>query len=161
MEKGVLGKTRKYKQGTIHENASGKFMIIERFMGEDNRPWLKYQWLSGLNEGKIEENKEENINASLYKFRMSRGLKDPIELKPHEIVTPMDNHEKILELIEKMDHIAGIAQERSQKIDQIEYLVLQQNAMVEELTNLVKSDLDNRTLLNKQQELTQKLIEKM
>jgi hypothetical protein len=67
-----LGTTRKYADGTIHENASGRFVILDRYL-EDDTIMLKFKWLDGDNEGQIDTNKEKNISASIHKFQVSRG----------------------------------------------------------------------------------------
>lgn len=75
MIKGELGKTRKYFNGSTHEVASGKFKIVDRYLNyTTGKVYLKYEWISGDRKGIVESNKEENINASLYKFRQSRGI---------------------------------------------------------------------------------------
>jgi hypothetical protein len=54
-----LGVSKKYANGTIHENATGRFMIIDRFAEEDddkNVPILEFQWISGEKEDKVETN---------------------------------------------------------------------------------------------------------
>jgi hypothetical protein len=59
-----LGESRKYANGTIHENASGKFMIKDRFMDDDGVIMLEIEWLSGDKVGQIETNKEVNISSN-------------------------------------------------------------------------------------------------
>lgn len=83
-----LGKSRKYATGSVHENATGKFQILDRFL-EDGVVMQRFQWLTGEKEGQIEENKEENMNASIYKYEQSRGLLGAIE-ENKEVVTLQD-----------------------------------------------------------------------
>lgn len=70
-----LGISRKFADGAIHENASGQFKILDRYLDDDGTTvMLKFEWLTGDHEGEIETNKEKNVNASLHKFRVSRSL---------------------------------------------------------------------------------------
>ena len=154
MEKGVLGKTRKFKNGSVHETASGKLMIVDRYLSEDGKVWLRYQWLSGENEGKTEENKEENINASLYKFKISRGFKELIEIESSDTITPKDNFDKLNDMDEKIDWIVNVYKEKTERINSLETLIKDQYVILEKVLEKLSVELDNRMIL-------QKLIEKM
>lgn len=44
-----LKSSKKFANGTIHENGSGKFEILDRFL-ENNIIMLKYKWINGENE---------------------------------------------------------------------------------------------------------------
>lgn len=161
MEKGVLGKTRKYIKGSIHENASGQFMILDRYLGNDNKPWLKYQWLSGVNEGKIEENKEENTNASLYKFKVSRGIKDTIEMTAQEVITPNQIFQLVQEIHEIVTSFNDERRELVKRINDLEGELKEHNTLMDKL--LMMSDTTQKTLslLMERNNFVNKLIDKM
>lgn len=91
-----LGHSKKFSEGTIHENGSGKFQILDRYI-ENNIIILKYQWLSGETEGQIDINKEANINASIWKFQKHRGLLTKESDQP--ITTDMSNIEARLDML--------------------------------------------------------------
>jgi hypothetical protein len=91
-----LGKSRKYANGSIHENATGKFQVLDRYLSDEGIVMLKLQWLSGDKEGEIEDNKEENMNASIYKYEQSRGLIGKIE-ENKDVVTLGDIYEIVVE----------------------------------------------------------------
>jgi hypothetical protein len=74
-----LGKSKKYANGSIHENATGQFQVVDRFLSNEGIVMLKIEWLTGEKAGQFEENREENINASIYKYEQSRGLLGHIE----------------------------------------------------------------------------------
>lgn len=65
-----MKQSKKFAIGTIHENGGGKFEILDRYK-ENDTTILKYRF---LDTGKIETNKEININASIWKFLKVRGL---------------------------------------------------------------------------------------
>jgi hypothetical protein len=161
MEKGVLGKTRKYKNGSIHENASGKFMILDRYQGEDGKAWLKYQWLNGMSEGKVEENKEENINASLYKFKVSRGIKESIEMDDSEVVTP----NQIFQLVEDNNRILNIFEDNRtgliNELKRLEDKVSEQQTQIEKLLLILNQNQKTMDMILTQTTLVNKLVDKL
>jgi uncharacterized coiled-coil protein SlyX len=138
-----LGKSRKYYTGATHENASGKFQILDRYLGDDEKPWLKFQWLSGDKEGEIEENKEENINASLYKFRVSRGMQvvgDGYTESGDPPVTLKDIHDKV----ENIGQRIAVFEERHQagrdRIKKYEDMMKHQQDVIDDIMKRVEEN---------------------
>jgi hypothetical protein len=160
MEKGTLGKTRKYKSGSVHENASGKFMILDRYLGDDGRAWLKYQWLNGTKEGQIEDNKEENINASMYKFRVSRGIKD-IDDQDSEVIIP----NQIFQLVEENNAILeGYAEDKeflTNQILELQKQIINQNMVIEKILSMAEHFQTQINTLVQRNELVTKLVDKL
>ena len=86
-----LGVSRKFADGTVHENGTGRFIILNRFEGEDGAPWLEFQWLSGEKEGQAETNKEMNMNASIHKFNTIRKAAGEVPVKHETTHVPQTN----------------------------------------------------------------------
>ncbi|WP_075980704.1 hypothetical protein [Bacillus massilinigeriensis] len=123
--------SKKYANGTFHENASGRFQILDRFLGKDGIIYLKIQW---VNTGQIETNKEVNISASIWKYEKARGKIKPVEEKPP---LPEVSLSDILERIETLE----------------EYLI--------ETGNDIRDLKEQTAVLIKQNDLVSKLIDKM
>lgn len=68
-----LKPSKKFANGSVHENGTGKFEILDRYL-DNNIIMLKFKWLTGEFEGDTETNKEVNVNASIWKFKKVRGL---------------------------------------------------------------------------------------
>lgn len=92
-----LKPSKKFANGTVHENGTGKFEILDRFL-EDNIIMLKFKWLNGEFEGQVETNKEVNVNASIWKFKKVRGL---VGKDKDEEVSNNEAFEEIKELLEE------------------------------------------------------------
>lgn len=100
-----LGVSKKYADGTIHENATGQFMVIDRFTeDDDNIPMLEFQWLTGEKEGKTEVNKEANMAASIHKYQTSRGI-PTIVAEPQRIEDNIPFMDKVDMIVHKVDSI--------------------------------------------------------
>ncbi|WP_066303949.1 hypothetical protein [Bacillus sp. FJAT-29814] len=150
--------SKKFANGTIHENASGRFQILDRFL-ENNVIMLKYQW---LHSGEIEVNKEVNINASLWKFQKSRGLIDSPEYTPHiDAVTPADNHELLEQLLNLESDASKQRQDIKEQIDLLNEKVLQQSTAINHLVELVTRNQQILAEFVKERELVNKLIDKI
>lgn len=94
--------SKKYALGSIHENGTGRFQILDRFL-EDNVIMLKYEWLTGEFAGKVDTNKESNVNASIWKFKNVRGLlpsqqqeSSAIEDKLDEVLNQLEQRERYI-----------------------------------------------------------------
>lgn len=103
-----LGISRKYQMGAIHELATGKFEITDRFKDKNGNVMLEYKWITGDKTDRVETNKETNLNASLHKYRISRG-------KP--TIQRFDN------MGERMDYMENRLDEIEDKIDEVFQLV--------------------------------------
>lgn len=67
-----LKESKKWELGSIHENGGGKFEILKRWYDTDTDTiMLEYKF---LDDGRIEQNKESNVNASEWKWKKVRGL---------------------------------------------------------------------------------------
>jgi hypothetical protein len=157
-----LGASKKFTKGTIHENASGRFMILDRFADEDgSTPMLEFQWLSNDKEGQTEINKEINVNSSIHKFQVSRG-RPTVVGEPHRI-------EDNLPFMDKIDVMAAQLKQNGQFIelfcDQMtKMLTLQekQQKTIDTLSERVRQLTErNAELILKQQESLNKLIDKV
>lgn len=130
-----LGKSKKFANGTIHENASGQFLILDRFL-KNNVITLRFEWLTGEKAGTIEENKETNMNASIYKYQVSRGLIDGEE--PVKTLTPTD----VYEVAEKCLDILRIYQQDRQLIlksnEQMALILEKQEKLIEQISRDLK-----------------------
>lgn len=92
-----LGVSKKYANGTIHETATGQFVVLDRFADEDDEqaiPMLEFKWISGEKEGKTETNREMNMAANIHKFQTSRG-RPTIQSEPRTIADDINFVEKI------------------------------------------------------------------
>jgi hypothetical protein len=137
--------SRKFAKGVIHETASGKFMVLERFL-KDTVLMIKIQW---LDTGVIEENKEVNLSASIYKFQKSRGLIDATDSqKSSDVVTLQDIKECIDKLFETLALRTDLLQDALEKIKENRYTLKIQHEMIEEQNRRINKIMD-------------KLIEKM
>lgn len=190
-----LGKSKKYANGSIHENASGTFQILDRYLSPEGVVMLKIEWLTGSNAGQIEDNKEENVNASIYKYEQSRGLlgsieenKDVVTLKDiYDLLEDMHRINKIYEedrraivnerkLMEEKLHaqttlISDIAKQLHLNTEMIKYLgesgdkrdehIREIATTVDKNTMLIEAITNNVTLLQNQQKMIDKLLEKI
>lgn len=190
-----LGKSKKYANGSIHENASGTFQILDRYLSPEGVVMLKIEWLTGSNAGQIEDNKEENVNASIYKYEQSRGLlgsieenKDVVTLKDiYDLLEDMHRINKIYEedrraivnerkLMEEKLHaqttlISDIAKQLHLNTEMIKYLgesgdkrdehIREIANTVDKNTMLIEAITNNVTLLQNQQKMIDKLLEKI
>jgi chaperonin cofactor prefoldin len=133
--------SKKFANGTIHENGSGQFKILDRYL-ENNIIMLKYQWLSGENEGKTDVNKEINVNASIWKFKKVRGLVGNSQKNE-------GSHDEF-SLQDVMDRLDSTFDHFDKLQEQMHSLQKQLKDMNEHIHSLVKN-----------YELTNKLIDKM
>jgi len=148
--------SRKYSNGTVHENGTGKLMVLDRYLNDDNEIMLKFQWMSGEKAGEVEENKEVNINASCHKFQVSRGIKPVLEQPKIEPFN--EKIDEMLEIVRQMD------QDRTDLKIQIATLVnvvsSQQQIMAGMSEQITILNAQN-SLVTKQQGMMEKLIDKM
>jgi hypothetical protein len=158
--------SKKYANGTFHENASGRFQILDRFLGKDGVIYLKIQWVVT---GQIETNKEVNVSASIWKYEKARGKVNPPEEKPPiPEVTFSDILEKI-ETLEEYLHDAhgnreGILdsfKKLQEDVHDLREQVKDKNAKIDRLLEMQKTNQEQITILIKQNDLASKLIEKM
>lgn len=108
-----LGVSKKYANGTVHETATGRFVVLDRFADEDdekNIPMLEFQWLSGEREGKVETNREMNMAASIHKFQTSRG-------KP-TVWTESKMIDEEITFVEKIDLTFELCKKLEQHVEQ-------------------------------------------
>lgn len=151
--------SKKYANGTIHENASGRFQILDRFLGKDGIIYMKIQWLST---GQLETNKEVNISASIWKFEKAHGKLKPVEEKePLPAITPADTYEKLCELEEflKQEH-------EDRKTYQEHFLELlnnfqKQDIIIKEMLTKLDRAFTEIHELNKKHDLASKLVDKI
>jgi hypothetical protein len=126
-----LGKSKKFANGSIHENGTGRFMILNRYEGEDGQPWLEFEWLSGDKEGTLDSNKEMNMNASIHKFITNKKAAGEIPVEP--VIVDTDH----LTIMDKMDVLMGT--------------VVDNRVHVSGLADAVLGAIDKALLFNKEQ----------
>ncbi|PEA53425.1 hypothetical protein CON64_18445 [Bacillus pseudomycoides] len=121
-----LRKSRKFYVGSVHEIASGKFEIIDRYLGEDDYVWLKYKMLDS---GEVIENREVNVNSNLYKFRQKKKVEafdeEFPELADSQNFGNIEFNKKVMESVDSITK-------------QLTTLMLQQTLMMEEIRELKK-----------------------
>jgi anion-transporting ArsA/GET3 family ATPase len=157
--------SRKYANGSIHENGSGKFEILDRY-SENNIKMLKYKWLTGENEGTIETNKEVNVNASIWKFKKVRGLTDSDKKNQ-----PSVDDDLLQEIIEKLDEIQEFQNEfrnfqvansdTQQSMVEVHEKLSKQTDIIRELLVKLEKAFTDIHELNRKIDLAEKLVEKM
>lgn len=177
---GTKRKSKKFANGTVHENASGQFMIMDRYT-KDDVIMLKFQWLTGAKAGKIEDNKESNINASIYKYQVSRGLLDDEDEQSRNI-TPAEVYvvaEKCLDILRIYQEdrqkvlndnkrMSEILEQQFKLIDEITQELRQNTEHIEkcyELTNTIASSVEKNTLIINQikgeRDIVSRLVDKL
>lgn len=192
-----LGVSKKYANGTVHENGTGQFSILNRYEGEDGNAWLEYEWLTGDKVGQVESNKEININASIHKFIVNKRASGELPvLPPHEqrvntdhvsildkIDTLMDtvdgfeefnegltnkilgtaregveaalhNRKSMDELLNKMCEVIDTINVKTEAINTL-------TATVERMTFSIEKMLNSNDIVEKQQEMLNKMLEKI
>lgn len=148
--------SRKYANGTIHENASGRFTVLDRFLGKDGIIYMKIQWLST---GKIETNKEVNISASIWKFDKAHGkVNPPEEQEPLPEITLQDLYEVVTENREFQEDRLNHFMEH---MEQIHEKVVSQADTIEQLLRKLEIAFKEIGELNRKYDLSEKLIDKM
>ncbi|MCQ6277382.1 hypothetical protein JMM81_21170 [Bacillus sp. V3B] len=156
----VLGlkPSKKFANGTVHENGTGKFEILDRYL-ENNIIMLKYKWLTGEFEGKEEVNKEVNINSSIWKFKKVRGLTGKQQNEPSTTYANLD------EVMEKLEEIQEFQQENLSEymnyMEDIHNKVIEQSKELMTVFRKIDKVLAQIDDLHKRYELTSKLIDKM
>jgi hypothetical protein len=146
--------SKKYAIGSVHENGTGRFEIKDRFL-ENNVIMLKYEWLTGEFAGKIDTNKESNINASIWKFKNVRGLLPSQQQEASVVEEKLD--EVLAQLEQREEYIKAFQQEFQAQRDMITVLQGQ-------LSEMQKIGLQNQEIIKKiasDNQIVQKLIDKM
>jgi hypothetical protein len=146
--------SKKYALGSIHENGTGRFQILDRFL-EDNVIMLKYEWLTGEFAGKVDSNKESNVNASIWKFKNVRGL---LPSQQQEATVVEEKLDEILEQLEsREEYIKGFQKEFQAQREMIVNLTAQ-------LAEMQKIGLQNQEIIKKlasDNTIVQKLLDKI
>jgi hypothetical protein len=186
-----LGESKKYSTGSIHENASGQFMIKDRYMDDNDVITLEIEWLSGDKTGEIESNKEVNISASIHKFQVSRSGRYPHlpSMNPQTkeekiaVVTTIEeihamlvanssnltiNKDRIEEIHGEQNYNKELLEAGIRKMDSLHETIQQQQQTISQLSDQIKRMIDHEALLKgsqeafmRQQETLNKLVEKI
>ena len=106
--------SKKFALGTIHENGSGVFEIVDRYE-EDGIVYLKCKYVES---GEVITNKEVNVNASIWKFQNVRGLVGNSTKRYNG-----DLVEEVKELREKLDQAMDIIKMQQSQITSILKLI--------------------------------------
>jgi hypothetical protein len=138
-----INPSRKYANGTEHETASGKFIVLDRYLKHDFI-MLKIQWLES---GLIEEKKEVNISASIYKFQKNKEFKQST-LNSIEVISLQDIKESFTRLFDIIDLRTQLLNEAIKKINENKLALKKQQETIENQNKRINDILD-------------KLIEKM
>ncbi|WP_242225021.1 hypothetical protein [Bacillus cereus group sp. BfR-BA-01380] len=116
-----LRKSRKYYVSSVHEIASVRLEILDRYIGEDKQVWLKYKM---IDTGEISENREVNINSSIYKFRRKQMAQAFEEDNP-ELFDQNASYKRVLE---ELDNVSK----------QLTTLLYNQTLLMQEIRELKK-----------------------
>lgn len=151
-----LKESKKYAIGSIHENGGGKFEILERWYDEDsNTVMLKYKY----EDGKIETNKEVNVNASEWKWRKVRGLAGKASIVG---CLPKEEVEDKFELLtEKLEEGVKAIMANNNGISQLRDAYMEQHKMLVEILAVIKVQQKEIDSLLNDRELINKLLEKI
>ena len=154
-----LNVSKKFANGTVHENGTGQFVILDRFEGEDGRPWLKLEWLSGDRVGKIETHKESNVNTSMHKFITIRKASGEMPItRVVDDMTMMGKIDMSLKAIEKLSEESLVNGENAKRGME---MALSNKDSIERLIAQMDRMLSNNELVIKQQEMLNKMLEKI
>jgi len=124
---------------------------------------LKFEWISGDKSGNIDENKEVNINASIHKFQLSRGMvipedkpkTEPLSFKlDHLLKLFTDSHVNNEELKESLEEFRGTVEEINEKMER-------QETVIETLSKQISRHQELHEIIAHQQKLMEKLIDKL
>lgn len=152
-----LGISKKYAKGTVHETATGRFTILDRYADEDDDksiPMLEYQWISGEKDGQVETNREMNIAASIHKFLASRGRPTIMSDTPKTIeeeISFVEKIDKTYDIVSQL--VAHLEQDeiKMAKIDKTLEVVSGFTAIVDVAAGKVMEN--SRTLLHRTEEM--------
>jgi hypothetical protein len=158
-DQGGIQPSKKYAVGTVHENGTGKFTILDRYLDQNDGKtiMLKIQW---LDTGDIDVNKEVNINASIWKFQKRHGLLDsPSSDEDRQPITLQDLDDKLgsiynlseiineerRALTAKVEDVLEISDKTFKRLEigdgyfkDIFEIIKTQNATIEQQTKLLK-----------------------
>lgn len=146
--------SKKYALGSTHENGTGRFKILDRFI-ENNVIMLKYEWLTGEFAGKIDTNKESNVNASIWKFKNVRGLLPSQQQESSEVMDKLDEIHSLLD--SRADYIKMFFDEIKEQRELITVL----QGQIHELQKTAMINAENVRKLASNNEVVNKLIDKM
>jgi uncharacterized coiled-coil protein SlyX len=152
--------SKKYANGTIHENASGKFQVLDRFLDEDGKTIIiKIQWIET---GTVEVNKEVNISASIWKFQKSRGIIDsPTYLPPIDAVSLSDIKDSIEHLSQHLKEANQGRIDFQTRIQETNMILTQQQIVIGQLLEMVTANQDTVKQLVEKSNTINKLIDKL
>lgn len=126
--------SKKYAIGSVHENGTGSFEIIDRYL-QENVIMLKFKWLNGEFTGKEDVNKESNINASIWKYKNVRGL-NPSQKTEKNVV-----FDRIDEVIDKLDSNSDLMEKLFEEMKaQKEMIIMLQSHIVEIQKQAITND---------------------
>lgn len=110
-----LRKSRKYYVSSVHEIASGRLEILDRYIGEDKQVWLKYTM---IDTNEVSENREVNINSSIYKF-LRKQMAQAFEEDNRELFDQNASYKLVLEELHKQQLEVQQQAEEQQKQEQV------------------------------------------
>lgn len=148
-----LKESKKYAIGSTHENGGGKFEIIDRwFDDKTDTIMLKYKF----EDGKVEENKEANVNASEWKWRKVRGKAggqagNVVTKEALEAFTLMEeNFEGVFTRIDKLvaEHKLEVEQNRD-RIAENKKMLIELISMMSVQQKQVEALMNDRNVMNK------------
>jgi hypothetical protein len=163
-----LGKSRKFFEGAVHENGTGKFVILNRYEGEDGRPWLEFEWQTGAKAGEIEQNSEMNINSSIHKFQINRkAAGEEVVIKQGEATggSVMERLEEALiwhkQNNQILNSLAQFVFDYNERQDGLMAVITKQAQVIDSLKQEIDRLVLNSNIMSKQQEMMDKLINKI
>lgn len=157
MAKG-LKESKKWSVGSIHENGGGKFEILERWFDEDtNSIMLKYKFLEN---GRVEENKEDNVNSSEWKWKKVRGLTGKTENQQsgESNYSSLDLEEHIEDMYERVEKLFA---ENGRNVNNINANVSDIQKTITEMMSIIKVQQKQIDALISDRGIINKLLEKI
>lgn len=159
-----LKESKKYAIGSQHENGGGKFEIVDRWYEEEtNTIMLKYKY---IDDGRIETNKEANVNASEWKWRKVRGLAGKASLVQTAtieagIIPKEEMEEKFTDLTERFDKGLKAIMENKSNILHLQESHDAQQKLLNEMMSVIKVQQKQIEALVNDRNIINKLLEKI
>lgn len=153
-----LKESKKYAIGSIHENGGGKFEILRRWYEESNDAiMLEYKFLE---DGRVESNKEVNVNASEWKWRRHRGLATNASHIDEQRKADTDlNWEELVEGV--YVRLEKLITENREGIEDIKAEHYHQSKVMTEMLSVIRIQQKQIDTLVKDNQIINKLLEKI
>lgn len=151
-----LKESKKWAIGSVHENGGGKFEILDRWYDEESDSiMLKYRYENG----KVETNKEANVNSSEWKWRKVRGLTGSQEEENQHHAEDYTHWEEYWEgMYIRMEKLSD---ENSRLIKELTISQAEQTMLIREVVSVLKYQGGQLDQLVRENGIINKLLEKL